>query len=77
MLIGLAGNEYALSPGDERDFPQDEAIRLIEAGFALPVAEEEIERAVSEPAQERRGKKPKAREAGDVVSDENHGSGDQ
>jgi hypothetical protein len=29
MLVGLAGNEYALSPGDEREFPDAEAIRML------------------------------------------------
>lgn len=71
MLVGLAGNEYSLSPGDEREFPDKEAIRLIDAGYAVPVAEG-IERAVVQSAPERRGKKgTKA----DVVSDDNHDAG--
>lgn len=37
MLVGLAGPEYALSPGDEREFEADEAERLIAAGFAQEV----------------------------------------
>lgn len=57
MLVGLSGSAYSLGPGDERDFPQDEALRLIAAGFAIPVAEEKIERAVVAPAPERRGRK--------------------
>ncbi|MDX0318922.1 hypothetical protein [Sinorhizobium meliloti] len=72
MLVGLAGNEYALSPGDEREFPDKEAIRLIDAGYAVPVAEEKTERAVAQPATEKR-KKGKA----DVVSDEDNGGGDR
>lgn len=44
----------ALEPGDERDFPQDEAIRLIKAGFAVPVVTPEIERAVLPPPAESR-----------------------
>lgn len=72
MLVSLAGNEYSLSPGDERDFAQAEAIRLIDAGFAVPVAEEKTERAVAQPATEKR-KKGKA----DVVSDEDNGGGDR
>lgn len=65
MLVGLAGNEYSLAPGDERDFPQNEAIRLIDAGYAVPAAEERIERAVATPVIEKRKKgKP------DVVSTE-------
>ncbi|MDW9792124.1 hypothetical protein GOB42_15165 [Sinorhizobium meliloti] len=71
MLVGLAGNEYSLSPGDERDFPQNEAIRLIDAGYALPIAKKETERAVAQPTVERRTKKGKA----DVVSDEDNGGG--
>ena len=64
MLVGLDGNEYSLSPGDERDFPQAEAIRLIDAGFAAPVDVQPTEK---------RGKKGKA----NVVSDESdHGSDD-
>lgn len=56
MLVGLSGPTYSLGPGDEREFPNPEAIRLIEAGYALPVEGEEIERAVAT-APERRGKK--------------------
>ncbi|MER9883104.1 hypothetical protein [Mesorhizobium sp. M0118] len=57
MLVGLSGNAYSLGPGDERDFPQDEALRLISAGFAAPVAGIQIECAVQVPAPERRGRK--------------------
>lgn len=65
MLVSLAGNEYALAPGGERDFPQAEAIRLIEAGYAIPAAIESLERAVATPVSEKRKKgKP------DVVSTE-------
>ena len=53
MTMGLAGPDYALAPGDQREFPQDEAVRLIEAGFAVPVAEVKMELAVK-PAPERR-----------------------
>lgn len=34
LLTGLSGPEFALSPGDERDFADDEALRLIDAGIA-------------------------------------------
>jgi len=37
MTTGLSGPDYSLSPGDEWDFPADEAGRLIAAGFAVPV----------------------------------------
>ena len=53
MTMGLAGPQYALAPGDEREFPRDEAVRLIEAGFAVPVAEVKMERVVKQ-APERR-----------------------
>lgn len=72
MLVGLAGNEYSLSPGDEREFPDAEAIRLIEAEYAVPVAEVKTERAVAQQAPERRAKRGKS----DVVSDESNDAGD-
>lgn len=49
MTTGLSGPAYSLGPGDERDFPQDEALRFIAAGYAVPVAGQEIERAVEDP----------------------------
>ncbi|KAA3504369.1 hypothetical protein DXM27_03785 [Rhizobium rhizogenes] len=39
LLVGLSGNEYSLSPGDDRDFEDDEAGRLIDAGYAVKVGE--------------------------------------
>ena len=54
MLVQLSGPTMALEPGDERDFPQAEAIRLVNAGFAAPVVEPQLERAVSEPVAETR-----------------------
>lgn len=54
LLVGLSGPAYSLGPGDRRDFPQGEAIRLIEAGFAVPVAERQIETTEAEPPAERR-----------------------
>lgn len=58
MLVGLSGPTMTLEPGDERDFPQAEAIRLVKAGYAVPVAEPEIERAVVSPALETRAVAP-------------------
>ncbi len=46
MMVGLSGPTINLIPGDEADFPQAEALRLVEAGFAVPVVEAKIERAV-------------------------------
>jgi hypothetical protein len=69
MLVGLSGNEYSLAPDDEHDFPDAEAIRLIDAGYGVPVVAHSVERAVAETAPERRSKRGK-----NVVSDEsNHG----
>jgi hypothetical protein len=36
MLVGLVGG-VTLAPGDEAEFADAEAIRLIDAGFAVPV----------------------------------------
>ena len=69
MFVGLSGPAYLLQPGDERDFPQDEALRLISAGYAAPVADTNIERAVALPAMEKRGRKR------NVVSGTGDGSG--
>lgn len=56
MLVGLSGPTTNLAPGDEADFSQDEAVRFIDAGFAVPVAEQKTERAVKRaPAKEKRG----------------------
>lgn len=47
MLVGLHGANLALEAGDE--YPNcdpAEARRLVEAGFAVPIAERKIERAV-------------------------------
>ncbi|MEY9198681.1 hypothetical protein ABIA16_003797 [Sinorhizobium fredii] len=69
MTAGLSGPLFNLSPGDEHEFDEAEAKRLIDAGFAVEAA---VERAVAQPAAEKR-KKGKA----DVVSDTNHDAGDQ
>lgn len=55
MLTGLTGPQYSLAPGDERDFPDAEAKRLIEAGYAAPVGGVKTERAVKPVAPEKRG----------------------
>lgn len=63
MKVGLSGPTYSLSPGQERDFPDDEAIRLINAGYAIPVTALPIEVAVKPPAQETRPKMRRGRNA--------------
>lgn len=55
MTIGLSGPQYALGPGDERDFPSEEAIRLIKAGYAVP-ADGKAETTAKPRAPERRRK---------------------
>lgn len=59
MLVGISGRFYTLEPGDEFHFPDDEADRLVSAGYAVPVVELKTERAVREPAPERRGRRAK------------------
>ncbi|MEF2549996.1 hypothetical protein VQ042_01285 [Aurantimonas sp. A2-1-M11] len=56
MTTSMAGVAFALSPGDETEqFGDAEAIRLIEAGYAVPVAEDVTEKAVRRPVKEKRG----------------------
>ena len=52
MTVGLAGATVAV-PGDEMDFPDAEAVRLVEAGFAVPIAPK-IERAIVRKVKEKR-----------------------
>lgn len=54
LTTSLSGPRYTLGPGDEYEFPNDEAVRLMEAGFAVPVGEIDLERAVNQPATETR-----------------------
>lgn len=56
MLVSLAGADFALSPGDEYECGEAEAVRHIEAGNAVPVVEPKVERAVKPSAKvEKRG----------------------
>lgn len=56
MLTSMAGADFALSANEETErFSGDEATRLIEAGYAVPVSEPKSERAVKQPAPEKRG----------------------
>jgi hypothetical protein len=62
LTTSIAGPGFALYPGDEREFPDAEAIRFIEAGYAVPLGEHVIETATIEPPIERRrGRKPSKR----------------
>ena len=57
MTVGLSGPTLTLSPGDEYlNCDPEEAKRLIEAGFAVPIVTDKAERAVKRiPAKEKRG----------------------
>ncbi len=59
MLASMAGAGFALSPGDEWETDDDDAIRLIEAGFAVPFVDSEIETTTLEPANEKRVRRTK------------------
>lgn len=65
LLTGLSGNEYSLAPGDEYDFSDGEAERLIAAGYAVKVDEP----ADTATTTRRRGK-------ANVVSSEGDGAND-
>lgn len=55
MLTSMAGIDFALDHGAETTrFSEAEALRLIAAGYAVPVVEPVLERAVAKPAAERR-----------------------
>jgi hypothetical protein len=56
MTTGLSGPAFSLSRGDERDFPDGEAIRLINAGYAVPVEARQAEFTTLPPAAETRQK---------------------
>ncbi|MBX5285175.1 hypothetical protein HJB90_29850 [Rhizobium sp. NLR10a] len=51
MIAGLSGPEFSLAPGDEREFEDTEAERLIDAGFAV-----KAEEASAAPAKTKKGK---------------------
>jgi hypothetical protein len=52
MTVQLARLVDPLEPGDEREFSQDEAIRLVAAGYAVPVVSDKVETAVLAPPPE-------------------------
>ena len=56
MLTSMAGVDFALSPGEETErFGAKEAQRLVDAGYAVPVAEDKRETTTRKPAPEKRG----------------------
>lgn len=42
MTVGLSGPEFNLAPGDEHEFEDVEAERLVDAGFAVKAETEEV-----------------------------------
>jgi hypothetical protein len=55
MLAGFSGSDFSVSPQEETDrFSDAEAIRMIEAGYAVPIEETRIEKAIKKPAREKR-----------------------
>lgn len=58
ILVGLAGVDFALAPGDITDrFDAAEEARLIAAGYAVAIVPDKVERAVKSGPVERRGSK--------------------
>lgn len=57
MVVSVAGADFALSPGEVTErFSGAEALRMIEAGSAVPVDGQAPERAVKKhPKKEKRG----------------------
>lgn len=54
MLVGLSSPTRYYEPGDIYECDEAEAARLIGARYAVPAAERKIERAVANPATEKR-----------------------
>jgi len=61
MKVYIAGSEYSLAPGDITErFEAAEAMRLIDRGYAVPVADDPpIETAIMPPPAETRKRKGK------------------
>jgi hypothetical protein len=54
LLVSFAGVDFALDAGSETDrFSDAEAIRMIDAGYAEPVASVEVEKASRKPREKR------------------------
>ena len=47
MLVGMAGVDYTLTPGQQVELEDLEAKRLCEAGFAAPVKQAKVEKAAT------------------------------
>jgi len=56
MTTSMAGRDFAYQYGQEVDLPQEEAIKVIEAGCAVPVRSAKPEKAVPRTKSERASK---------------------
>lgn len=54
MKVHFAGGSFSAAPGDEIERPDDEAIRLIKKGYAVPMGAMPVETAVLPPPEETR-----------------------
>lgn len=57
MLVSFAGSGFSVAPGDEIERPDDEAIRLVEKGYAVPVSRARIETTDQKPRETRSTRK--------------------
>lgn len=55
MLAHFSGPAVDWPTGSEQELDQAQAVRLIEAGFAIPVATVSVETATKKPVREKRG----------------------
>lgn len=56
MLTSFAGADFTVSANEETErFSDAEAVRMIEAGYAVPVDGQKVERATKRLAPEKRG----------------------
>jgi hypothetical protein len=66
MTAGLSGPEFNLAPGDEHEFDDAEAERLIAAGFAEKA---EIPAPIAAPVKTKKGKADVVPASGDASAD--------
>ncbi len=53
LLVSRAGVDFAQNVGDEIDVSDDEGVRMIEAGQAMPVRSADAERAIQKDRKEK------------------------
>jgi hypothetical protein len=68
MTAGLSGPDFNLAPGDEYEFEDAEAARLIEAGFAT-ASDTQAPAATAAPASKKKGKANVVSAEGDDTAD--------